>query len=229
MVKEAQKLLERHDPQFHQWKEEAEKKDKAVEVQEQAEVLAKFTKEQFDQTMNALSPSLLTPPPFPPSPPGVPNLPLAAEERRGPNDLLGAPQLRWIEAELLHKVSFGRNGVTRDKLLGSTSGTAGSWRPWASSLLVMVVEQPSPERKRRGQTWCLTLHANNELSCPPLQVFGRPWAWSWYVDYSFFLGLYLGHLSVSKPCPYLSVLQSYWNLHVWNRKKALFLVDRVHK
>ena len=39
----------------------------------------------------------------------------------------------------------------------------------------------------------------------------------------FFLGLYLGHMSVSKPGPYLSVLQSYWNLHVWNRKEALFL------
>ena len=39
----------------------------------------------------------------------------------------------------------------------------------------------------------------------------------------FFLGLYLGHLSLSKPGLYLSVLQSYWNLHVWNRKEALFL------
>ena len=41
--------------------------------------------------------------------------------------------------------------------------------------------------------------------------------------FMFFLGLYLGHMSVSKPGPYLSVLQSYWNLHVWNRKEALFL------
>ena len=41
--------------------------------------------------------------------------------------------------------------------------------------------------------------------------------------FMFFLGLYLGHLSVSKPGPYLSVLQSYWNLHVWNRREALFL------
>ena len=39
----------------------------------------------------------------------------------------------------------------------------------------------------------------------------------------FFLGLYLGHMSVSKPGSYLSVLQSNWNLHVWNRKEALFL------
>ena len=38
-----------------------------------------------------------------------------------------------------------------------------------------------------------------------------------------FLGLYLGRMSVSKPCPYLSILQSYWNLHVWNRQEALFL------
>ena len=41
--------------------------------------------------------------------------------------------------------------------------------------------------------------------------------------FMFFLRLYLGHLSVSKPGPYLSVLQSCWNLHVWNRKEALFL------
>ena len=38
-----------------------------------------------------------------------------------------------------------------------------------------------------------------------------------------FLGLYLGHQSVSKPGPYLSVLQRYWNVHVWNRMEALFL------
>ena len=149
-VKEAQKLLEKHDP----WKEEANKKERAVELQEQSEVLAKVMKEQFDQTMNALSPSIITPPPFPFSLPSVPSLPLAGEKRRGQYDLLGALQLRWIDAALLHKAS--------------SSGTAGSWRPWASSW-------------RRGQAWCLTLHANNELSCPPLQVFGRPWAWSWYV------------------------------------------------
>ena len=55
----------------------------------------------------------------------------------------------------------------------------------------------------------------------------------------FFLGLYLGYQSVSKPGPYLRVLQSYWNLHMWNRKEALFLSSvsrclglafgRVHK
>ena len=39
----------------------------------------------------------------------------------------------------------------------------------------------------------------------------------------FVLGLYLGHQSVSKPGPYLSVLQNYWNLHLWNRKEALLL------
>ena len=113
--------------------------------------------------------------------------------------------------------------MSSSKLLGGSSGTAGSWRSWASSLLVVVVERPSPERRRRGQAWCSTLHANNELSCPPLQVFGRPWSWSWYVDSSGFSWDYLGHLSVSKPCPYLSVLQSYWNLNVWNRKEASFL------
>ena len=64
-----------------------------------------------------LSPSLTTPPQFPPNPPGVPSLPTVAEERRGPNDLLGAPQLRWIEAELLHKVSFCRNGVTKEEFI----------------------------------------------------------------------------------------------------------------
>ena len=88
-MEEAQKLLEKHDPQCQQWKEEAKKKERAVELREQAEVLFKVMKEQFDQTMNALSPSLITPPPFPPSPPGVPSLPLAAEERRGQNGLFG--------------------------------------------------------------------------------------------------------------------------------------------
>ena len=110
-------MLEKHDPQNQQWEEEAKKKERVVELQEQAEVLAKVMKEQFDQTMSALSPSLSAPPQFPPSPRGVPNLPLVAEERRGQNDLLGAPQLRWIEAELLHTVSFGRNGVTKGEFI----------------------------------------------------------------------------------------------------------------
>ena len=30
----------------------------------------------------------------------------------------------------------------------------------------------------------------------------------------FLFGLYVGYQSVSKPGPYLRVLQSYWNLHV---------------
>ena len=38
-----------------------------------------------------------------------------------------------------------------------------------------------------------------------------------------FPGIVSWAFSVSKPDPYLSVLQSYWNLHVWNRKEALFL------
>ena len=67
--------------------------------------------------MCALSPSLTTPPQFLPNRPGVPSLAPVAEERRGPNDLLGAPQLRRIEAELLHKVSFGGNGVTKDEFI----------------------------------------------------------------------------------------------------------------
>ena len=114
-IKEAQKLLEKLDPKYQKWKELAKKKERAVELQEQAEVLAKVMKEQFDHTINALSPALISSPPFPPSPPRIPSLPLAVEERREQNDLLGAPQLRWIEAELLHKVSFVRNGVTRDE------------------------------------------------------------------------------------------------------------------
>ena len=39
----------------------------------------------------------------------------------------------------------------------------------------------------------------------------------------FFLGHYLAYWSVNKPGPYLTELQSYWNLHVWNRNEALFL------
>ena len=39
----------------------------------------------------------------------------------------------------------------------------------------------------------------------------------------FFLVLGLGYLSVSKPGLFLSVLQSYWSVHVWNRKGAAFL------
>ena len=106
---------------------------------------------QFDQSMNALAISH-----YPTA--GVPSLPLAVEKRRGQNDLLGAPQLRWIEAELLHKV-FGMGSLERSssKLSGSSSGTAGSWRPWAKTLLLMVVERPNPERRRTDQAWCLTL------------------------------------------------------------------------
>ena len=46
-------MLEKHDPHYQQWKEEAKKKERNVELQEQAEVLAKAMKEQFDQTMSA--------------------------------------------------------------------------------------------------------------------------------------------------------------------------------
>ena len=75
-------MLEKYDPQYQQWKEEAKKKYRAVELQEQAVVLAKAMKEQFDQTMRALSPSLTTPPQFPPNSPGVPSLAPVAEEKR---------------------------------------------------------------------------------------------------------------------------------------------------
>ena len=97
-----------------------------MELQEQAEVVAKVMKEQFDQTMCALSPSLTTPPQFPPNAPGVQAWPLLLK-RKGPNDLLGAPQLRWIEAELLHKVSFGRNGVTKDEFIQILGEQFDSW------------------------------------------------------------------------------------------------------
>ena len=86
-------MLEKYDPQHQQWKGEAKKKERAVELQEQAEVLAKVTKEQFDQTICVLSTSLITPPQFPPNPPGVPSVPPAVEEKRGLDHLLGAPQL----------------------------------------------------------------------------------------------------------------------------------------
>ena len=88
-------------------------------------MLAKVRKDQFDHTINALTPALISSPPFPPSPPGVPSLPLAVEERREQNDLLGAPRLRWVEAELLHKVSFVRNGVTRDEFIQTLGGQFG--------------------------------------------------------------------------------------------------------
>ena len=86
-----------------------------MELQEQADVLAKIMNDQFDRTMSALSTSLTTPPQFPASPPVASNLPLVADERRVQNDVLGAPQLRWIEAELLHKVSFGQNDVSKEE------------------------------------------------------------------------------------------------------------------
>ena len=60
------------------WKEEAKRKERAVELQE----LAKAMKDRFGQTMSALSPSLTTLTQFPPSPPGVSNSPLVADERR---------------------------------------------------------------------------------------------------------------------------------------------------
>ena len=174
-VKEAQKLLEKHDPQYQQWKEEAKKKERAVELQEQAEVLAKVVKEQFDQTMNALSPSLTTPPQFLPVLLVFPTYPLLLMRKED-------KMICWVR---LNFVGLKRNCCTRcplfgtgslemssSKLLGSSSGTAGSWRPWASLPLVMV-ERTSPVRRRSGQAWCLTLHTNNELSSLPLQVFGR--------------------------------------------------------
>ena len=57
-MKEAQQFWEKNDPQYKHWKEEANKEERAVELQEQAEVLAKVMKDQFDQTLSALSPPL---------------------------------------------------------------------------------------------------------------------------------------------------------------------------
>ena len=190
-VKEVQTSLEKHDPQYQQWKEEAKKKERAVELQEQAEVLAKVMKEHFDHTIHALSPALVSAPPFPLSPPGVPSVRYAVEERREQNDLLGGlHNFDGCKRSCCTRCPLfgtGSQEMSSSKLLGSSSGTAGSWRPWVNSLLVMVVEQPSPERRRRDQAWYLTLHANNELSCPPpLKVFGRLGVWSWCVDSSCF-------------------------------------------
>ena len=63
-------------------KRRGKQQERAVELQEQAEVLAKVMKEHFDHTIIALSLALIKSPPFLPSPPGVPSLPLAVEERR---------------------------------------------------------------------------------------------------------------------------------------------------
>ena len=103
-------MLEKYDPQYQQWKEEAKKKERAVEV------FAEVLKEQLDQTMNALSPSLITPPRISSSPPGVPSF-LVAEKRTGQNGLLETQQLRRIDAELLHKASCGRRGVIKDEFI----------------------------------------------------------------------------------------------------------------
>ena len=171
--------------------------------------------------MNALSPSLIAPPPFPPSPPGVPSLPLAVEERRGQHDLLGHRNSDGLTRSCCARCPLFGTGspeMSSSKFLGSSSGTAVLWRRWASSSRVMV-EEPFPERRRRGQVWCLTLNTNNELLCLHLQVFVLVWAWSWYVDY-------LGHQSGNKPGPYLSVLQSYWNLHVESDGSVVPLVSR---
>ena len=128
-------------------------------MQEQAEVLAKAMYYQFDQTMSDLSPSLIAPPPFPPSPPSGPtgaNLPLAVDGgRRGQNDLLGAPQLRWIVAELLQKVSFGQNGVFKEDL-GQTLGEQFGDRCFAAALGEFITHQgggaaiPRAKKARSG-------------------------------------------------------------------------------
>ena len=181
-----------------------------MDLQEQTEVLGKVMKGQFDQTMKALSPSLITPQ-FPRSLLCVPSVPLVAGERRGQHDLLAIPLLRWIEAELLHEVSFG---------LGD--------RRFVAALGLFITPHGGGAAIHRAKEarsgLVFDMHAHGELSCLPLQVFGRLGAWSWHVDSSCFSwDCILGNLSVSKPGPYLSVLQSYWNLHVWNRKGALFL------
>ena len=116
-IKEAQKVLEKHDSQFQQWKEEAKKKQRAVELQEQAEVLAKVMKEQFDQTKSALSPSLSTPPQFPLTPPGVPSVPLLLKRKEDRVIYWEHLNFAGLKRNLLHKVSFSRNGVTKDQFI----------------------------------------------------------------------------------------------------------------
>ena len=46
-VRAARKFLEKFDPQYQQWKEEAKRKERTVDLQEQAEVFAQVTKEHF--------------------------------------------------------------------------------------------------------------------------------------------------------------------------------------
>ena len=146
--------------------------------------LANVVKDQFDQTMSALSPFLTAPPQFPTSPPDVTNLPLVADERRGQNVLLRADQLRlWLERSVQRGVRPNSEEQFGDRRL---------WRRWTSSGLVTVVEQPSPERQKRGHPWCWTLHSDHEVSSLPLNVYVRLGAWSWYVGSSFFPGAVSG-------------------------------------
>ena len=186
--KRRRNLLEKCDPQYQQWNEEAKKKERAVELEEQAEVFAKVIKDQFGQTMSALSPSLITPPPFAPSSPsGVANLPLVVDETRGQNDLLEAPQLRWIEAELLHKVSSGRNGVSKEEFV-ETLGEHFGDRRFVAAL---------GEFMTRCGGGAVTPRAKEARSGMVFDIARRQWgvgsssdsvrsAWSWYVDSSCF-------------------------------------------
>ena len=50
--------------------------------------------------------------------------------------------------------------------------------------IITAVEQPFPERMKRGQAWSLPLHTSNEVLSLPLKLFVRLGAGSWYVDSS---------------------------------------------
>ena len=189
------------------WKEEAQKKERDVELRASGGVGQGLER----TACSNHECSLTTPPHFPPSPLGVLNLPLVAEEReRGKNGLLGAPQLRWIEAELLHKVSYGRNGVTKDEF-NQTLGEQFGDRRFVAALGEFITRHGSGAavpRAKEGRSG-LTLPTNSDVLSLPQQAFIRLGLGMWTLHVS--PGAVSGYVCVSKPGPYLSVLQSYWN------------------
>ena len=87
----------------------------------------------------------------------------------------GAPQLCWIEAELLHKVSFGRNGVTGDEFIQTLREQFGDRRYVAALGGVMV------SRVREVRSGLKFDIARKQLSVSS-SASVLLWAWSWCVD-----------------------------------------------